>query len=144
MMNEQFGIHLKVKDIYPLHKGNTWITSQDGNYIIRTIMGSNQEPERDIIKVGQQGLRSGRVWHIWADEKGREWILTEKGTLIYKHKFNTPIPFKWIREVGENIFLATQNGKLAVYDEKEKLVMIPMPAGVTRINQLKTPDTSCS
>ena len=137
MMNEQFGINLKVKNIYPLPKGITWITSQHGNYIIRSVKKSDQEPERDILRVGQHGLRSGRVWHVWTDKKGREWILTEKGTLIYKHKFNTPMPFKWIREVNENIFLATPNGKLAVYDEKDKLVMIPMPAGVTRINQLK-------
>ena len=137
MINEQFGIKLKVKNIYPLPKGNTWITSQDGNYIIRTVKKSNQEPERDILRVGQHGLRSGKVWYVWVDKKGREWILTEKGALIYKHKFSTPMPFKWIREVGDNVFLATPNGKLAVYDEKDKLVMIPMPAGVTRINQLK-------
>ena len=99
MMNEQFGINLKVKNIYPLHKGITWITSQDGNYIIRDVKKNDQEPERDILRVGQHGLRSGRVWYVWADKKGREWILTEKGALIYKHKFNTPMPFKWIREV---------------------------------------------
>ena len=136
-MNEQFGINLKVNKIYPLNKGNTWITTLDGNYIVRTILDQDQEPIRNILKVGQDGLRSGNVWYIWADKKGREWILTDKGTTIYNHKFNTPIPFKWIREVGENIFLATENGKLAVFDEKNKLVNIPMPEGVTRINQLK-------
>lgn len=136
-INEQFGIDLRVDKIYPLKTGNTWITAKSGNYIIRNYMLPDQSFEKEIIKVGQHGLRSGNVWHIWADMKGREWILTDKGATIYNHKFNTHLPFKWIREVGENIFLATPNGKLAVYDEKEHLVMIPMPAGVTRINQLK-------
>ena len=136
-INEQLGIDLRVDKIYPLKTGNTWITAKSANYLIRNYMLPDQSFEKEIIKVGQHGLRSGNVWYVWADKKRREWILTDKGTTIYNHKFNTPIPFKWIREVGDNIFLATPNGKLAVYDEKEHLVMIPMPAGVTRINQLK-------
>ena len=136
-INEKFGIDLRVDKIYPLKTGNTWITAKSGNYIIRNYKLPDQSFDAEIIKVGQHGLKSGRVWHIWADKKRREWILTDKGTTIYNHHFSTPLPFKWIREVGDAIFLATPNGKLAVYDEKEHLVMIPMPAGVTRINQLK-------
>lgn len=136
-INEKFGIDLRVDKIYPLKTGNTWITAKSANYLIRNYMLPDQSFESEIIKVGQHGLRSGNVWHIWADMKGREWILTDKGATIYNHHFSTQLPFKWIREVGNNIFLATPNGKLAVYDEKEHLVMIPMPAGVTRINQLK-------
>ena len=136
-INEQFGIDLRVDKIFPLKTGNTWITAKSANYLIRNYMLPDQSFESEIIKVGQHGLRSGNVWYVWADKKRREWILTDKGTTIYNHKFNTHLPFKWIREVGDAIFLATPNGKLAVYDEKEHLVMIPMPAGVTRINQLK-------
>ena len=139
-INEQFDINLKVDKMYPIKKGSTWITTQDGNYIIRTILSADEEASRELIKVGEHGLRSEKVWYIWSDKKGREWILTEKGTTIYKHHFSTPIPFKWVREVGENIFLATTDGKLAVFDERDKLVMIPMPKGVTRINQLKNTD----
>lgn len=136
-INEQFGINLKVDQLYPIKNGSTWITTKDGNYIIRAILSQQEEVSRELIKVGEHGLRSGKVWYIWGDKKGREWIFTEKGTTIYKHHFSTPIPFKWVREVGENIFLATTDGKLAVFDERDKLVMIPMPKGVTRINQLK-------
>ena len=136
-INEQFGINLKVDNLYPIKNGNTWITTKEGNYIIRTFSSPEEKTNRRLIKVGEQGLRSGRIWYIWGDTKGREWILTEKGTTIYNHHFSTPMPFKWIREVGENIFLATPDGKLAVFDEREKLVKIPMPEGVTRINQLK-------
>lgn len=136
-INEQLGIDLRVDKIYPLKTGNTWITAKSANYIIKNYILPDQSFEKEIIKVGQHGLRSGRVWYVWADKKRREWILTDKGTTIYNHHFSTPLPFKWIREVGDAIFLATPNGKLAVYDEKEHLVMVPMPAGVTRINQLK-------
>lgn len=137
-MNKTFNIDLRVDKIYPIERGNTWITTSKGNYLIRTsgIPGEGgKKPE--IIKVGQQGLRSGHIWFIWADKKNREWILTDKGATIYNHHFSTPIPFKWVREVGDNIFLATKDGKLAVYDETNRLSIIPLPAGVTRINQLK-------
>ena len=136
-INEQFGINLKVDQLYPIKNGSTWITTKDGNYIIRAILSQQEEVSRELIKVGEHGLRSGKVWYVWSDKKGREWILTEKGTTIYKHHFSTPLPFKWVREVGDNVFLATPDGKIAVFDERDKLVMIPMPKGVTRINQLK-------
>lgn len=136
-INEQFGINLKVDQLYPIKNGSTWITTQDGNYIIRAILSQQEEVSRELIKVGEHGLRSGKVWYVWGDQKGREWIFTEKGTTIYNHHFSTPLPFKWVREVGGNIFLATPDGKLAAFDEREKLIMIPMPKGVTRINQLK-------
>ncbi|CUQ64162.1 Uncharacterised protein [Segatella copri] len=39
--------------------------------------------------------------------------------------------------MGEDEFLATEDGKLAKYDLQNRLTMIPMPEGVTRINGLK-------
>ena len=136
-INKLYNIDLRVDKIYNIKQGNTWVTTKSGDYLIR-IKGLQREGNiPELIKVGQDGLRSGNVWHIWADQKKREWILTDKGTTIYHSQFSTPIPFKWIREVGDNIFLATQDGRLAVFDENNKLNMIPLPAGVTRINQLK-------
>ena len=136
-INKLYNIDLRVDKIYPIKHDNTWVTTKSGDYLIR-INGLQREGNiPELIKVGQDGLRSGNVWHIWADKKKRDWILTDKGTTIYHSQFSTPIPFKWIREVGDNVFLATEDGRLAVFDENNKLNMIPLPAGVTRINQLK-------
>ena len=136
-VNKKFGINLRARNIYPIKNGNTWVTCDNANYVIRANGPHIDEQTTEVIHVGEQGLRSGKVWFIWCDKKGREWILTDKGTTIYNHHFSTPIPFKWVREVGESVFLATTDGRLAVYDERNKLSMIPLPAGVTRINQLK-------
>ena len=132
-INKKYNIDLRVDKIYSIKQGKNWLTTKSGDYLIR--ISERNIPK--LIKVGQDGLRSGHVWHIWSDKKNREWILTDKGTNIYHHQFSTPIPFKWVREVGNNIFLATQDGRLAVFDENNKLNMIPLPAGVIRINQLK-------
>lgn len=137
-LNERFNIQLRASQIYPLKNGHTWITTQNDKYLIRIGQGDDLDSMKpELIKVGQKGLRSGKIWFIKQDKKGREWILTDKGTMIYGSHFSTPIPFKWFREVGNTIFLATTDGKVAVYDEQNHLTMVPMPAGVTRINELK-------
>lgn len=138
MLCKRFGIHLEADQIYPLANGQTWITTKKQNFLIRVSQGDNIESMKpELIKVGEKGLRSGNVWYIKQDKRGREWILTDKGTFIYGKNFQTSTPFKWFREVGNTIFLATTDGKVAVYDEQNHLSWIPMPAGVTRINELK-------
>lgn len=138
MLCERFGIHLESSQIYPLANGHTWITTHKQNFLIRVSQGDDIESMKpELIKVGEKGLRSGNVWFIKQDKRGREWILTDKGTFIYGKNFHTSTPFKWFREVGNTIFLATTDGKVAVYDEQNHLSWIPMPAGVTRINELK-------
>lgn len=135
--NELFNIDLRVKQVYPLKNGATWFTSEDGKYIIRSTGRTFDEQNIDLIKVGDKGLKSKNVWYIHLDTHGREWVLTDKGACIYHSKFPSKLPFKWIRWVGDDVFLATEDGKLAKYDLQNRLTMIPMPEGVTRINELK-------
>ena len=136
-LDEKFGIDLRTDQIYPMKNGHTWVTDANGKYLLRTDGPTIGEGTPTLIRPGEQGIRSGKVWFIRDDFKGREWILTDKGTTIYGTKFSTPIPFKWIRWVGSDIYLATEDGRLATYDAQGRFSMIPMPQGVTRINQLK-------
>lgn len=136
-LNEQFGINLKVDNIYHLPTGYTWITTIGGKYIIRMKRNPYEANIPDLIKVGEKGLRSGKIWFVRSDFMKREWVLTDKGTFVWGGHFSSNLPFKWIREVGKSVFFATTDGKVAVVDEQNHLSMIPMPAGVTRINQLK-------
>lgn len=131
-----FNIDLRVNRVYPLKNGTTWITAENG-ITVRTTGDSYDKLNIELIKVGEKGLRSGNVWYIHQDIHGREWVLTDKGAYVYNSKFPSQLPFKWLRGVGEDEFLATEDGKLAKYDLQNRLTMIPMPEGVTRINQLK-------
>ena len=93
-INKLYNINLRVDKIYTIKHGTTWVTTKSGDYLIR-IHGLQREGKiPELIKVGKDGLRSGNVWHIWADKKKREWILTDKGATIYHNHFSTPIPFK--------------------------------------------------
>ena len=138
LINEKHKVKLSVKKIYSLPNKTAWITTQDQDYAIRIIGKEFTDDNPEIVHTGKNGLPSGRIWFITSDKKGREWLLTEKGTYIYNNKFRTPIPFKWFRQVGNTIYLATTDGKLAVFDEtRNHISIIPLPAGVTRINELK-------
>lgn len=136
--NKKFDIKFHVDKIYRMNNQATWITTNDHKYAVRIHTKDFTSTDPALLRVGKDGLPSGNIWYIKDDKKGREWILTDKGTIIYGTKFRTSIPFKWFRQVGNTIYLATTDGRVAVYDEsRSHLSMIPMPAGVTRINELK-------
>lgn len=68
-INKLYNIDLRVDKIYPIKHDNTWVTTKSGDYLIR-INGLQREGNiPELIKVGQDGLRSGNIWHIWADKK---------------------------------------------------------------------------
>lgn len=137
-INEMHNIDLRAKFVYTLSPTATWITTDKGKYALRFSSKDIQEGNPKLIRSGSKELPSGKIWFVTHDKKGREWLLTEKGTHIYGTNFTTRIPFKWFRQVGTTIYLATTDGKLAVYDEaRSHISMVPLPAGVTRINELK-------
>lgn len=137
-INEKFNIHLYADKVYTLSPEASWITTADHKYAIRISKKEFTDDNPKLIMGGTKSLPSGNIWYITADKKGREWIFTDKGTHIYGTKFTTPIPFKWFRQVGNNIYLATADGRVAVFDEtRNHISMIPMPEGVTKINELK-------
>lgn len=134
-INEKFKVDFRADNIYDINGGNTWVTSANADYLLRT--NDTDVLDFELIHVGQKGLKSGKVYFIYGDKKHREWILTDKGTTIYGKKFSTNVPYKWIREVGEYVFLATENGKVIVVDEKNRATNVPLPEGITHINELK-------
>lgn len=136
-LNDMFKIDLMVKDIYCLKNGVTWLTTQEGKYAIRITYDKDRTPYYELINAGTKGFKGGEIWFIRDDAQGREWILSKYGTYIYGSKFSTKIPFKWIRQVGNNYYLATVDGKLGIYDNKNHFSMMPLPAEVTKINELK-------
>ncbi len=136
-LDEKFNINLRVRNIFCLKNKVTWLVTDDPNYIIRIDDDTHEHDGAEIIRVGHNGFRGGKIWFIREDNKGREWILSDKGTYIYGKHFSTKIPFKWIRQVGNDFFFATSDGKLAIYDNHNNFSMLPLPAGVTRINELK-------
>lgn len=137
-IEKKFNIHLHVDNIFALTTKAAWITTLDHKFAVRISSKIFDDKNPELIKVGKNGLPSGNIWFITTDKKGREWVLSDKGTFVYNCQFKTNIPFKWFRQVGNTVYLATEDGKVAVFDEaRNHISLIPLPAGVTRINELK-------
>ena len=137
-IEKKFNIHLYVDNIYSLTTKAAWITTLDHKFAVRISSKIFDDKNPELIKVGKNGLPSGNIWFITTDKKGREWVLTDKGTFVYNSKFRSNVPFKWFRQVGNTVYLATEDGKVAVFDEaRNHLSMLPLPKGVTQINELK-------
>ena len=74
-INEQFGINLKVNKLYPIKKGSTWITTQNGNYIT--------EDEALAIALARVNLNADQI-------SGLEIELTEDdGRMVYEIEFRS-------------------------------------------------------
>ena len=98
-INEKFNINLLADKIYTLSPRATWITTTDHQYAIRISSKEFNDENPKLIKAGTRALPSGNIWFITTDKKGREWILTDKGTHIYCTNCTTSLPFKLFRQV---------------------------------------------
>lgn len=125
-----------VKQTYVLPKGVTWVACDKGY---------NFRIEENLCKEGKgitlynsfnQTLKGNRIFNIFQDSEGDEWILTNKGvTVVGNKKADSDFPFYYIAEVDGKIFLASTSGKLAVYDfQTEKIRFTEAPYDLQVIN----------
>lgn len=120
-----------VSSIYPLSKGITWVTCEQG-YAFR-INEQTCKEGKDIVLYStfNQNLKGTRILDIYQDSDGDEWIMTDKGvTIIGKKRINSDFPFKTVREYNKKIYLVSTSGKLALYDSQSgsiKFQELPCP-----------------
>lgn len=125
-----------VEQTYVLPKGVVWVSCDKGY---------NFRIEEEFCKSGKgitlynsfnQTLKGDRIFSVYQDSEGDEWILTDKGvSVIGKKKADNDFPFYYIKEAYGRIFLASTSGKLAVYDMKtEKIRFAEIPYNVQAIN----------
>jgi signal transduction histidine kinase/ligand-binding sensor domain-containing protein/CheY-like chemotaxis protein/AraC-like DNA-binding protein len=78
------------------------------------------------------------IYQIFGDSDGDEWILSDKGIVIEgKKKINNNKSFRFIVETGGAIYLASQNGYLATYNQSRQLMPLNLPFKFDSINNLK-------
>lgn len=139
VIKKELGIDIRVRDVFTLKNGNTWLTSMDNRFVVRiTDLPSPQSKCPKLIRQGEQGLISARVSNIETDSLDREWIFTDRNTLVYGHRFNSNVAWRQMCQSGKSVFLCSADGRLAEYDEHDRLHPIAMPVGVKTINDIKT------
>ena len=117
-----------VEKLYVLRKGITWAVGVQ-NELFR--MDENKFPDMESVQLytGKTEYSIGdSIYTIIQDKDGDEWILTNKGTTIVgKKSIANRMPFKFMVENEDDIYLATSKGFLARYDYQNQNVVPCVP-----------------
>ena len=124
--------------IQSLEKGIAWIICENG-YTYRA--------DEQLCKKGEgitlysaftRNLKGDRIFTVYQDSDGDEWVLTNKGVTIVGNKtVDTDFPFQYITQIKENIYLIADKGKLAQYNFRtKKLKFITIPCPHNKINNV--------
>lgn len=117
-----------VEKLYVLRKGITWAVGVQ-NELYR--MDENKFPAMESIELytGKTENSIGdSIYNIIQDKDGDEWILTNKGTtIIGKKSMANLMPFKFMVENADDIYLATSKGFFARYDHQSQNVVPCVP-----------------
>ena len=118
-----------VAQIYPLEKGITWITYQNG-YTFRIDEQMCKEGKGMILYSNfNRTLKGDKILNIYQDTDGDEWVMTNKGiNIIGKKQIESDFPFRKVIESNKHIYLISTSGRLATYtasNGKIKFMEIP-------------------
>lgn len=104
--------------LYPVDRNQAmWVVLNDGS----CVRYSYKDPtDYTLWSLEEQG-KSRTLFNIYEDQKGREWLLTDRGTRIYNEGTISDFPFSMIAESGDTIFLGSKEGYQACYTESDGL-----------------------
>ncbi|MDR0940159.1 MAG: response regulator [Mediterranea sp.] len=124
---------ITVQHIYPLRDGIVWIVCDDG-YCFRMDERRYDKPEGLTVYNTFDGqLKGNRIFNIYQDTEGDEWILTDKGiTIVGQKRINNNFPFKNINEIDGKVYLVSTSDKPAMYQPQTgnvRFIDMPRPAG---------------
>lgn len=118
-----------VNKLYVLKGGITWAIGMQ-NELYR--IDENKFPHEQSVELysrsGEMGV-GDKIYDILQDAEGNEWILTNKGTTLIKQKKSTAhlMPFEFMVELPEGIYLATSKGFFAKYDKDSQDILPCVP-----------------
>ena len=89
-------------------------------------------------------MKGDKIYTVFEDSEGDEWILTNKGiSIIGKKQVDSDFPFQYIKEADGIIYLVSQSDKLASYNFKTRqFKFIEIPYHVSMINEVKKFDSN--
>ena len=126
--------------IASLPSGHAWLFSrgEEGPCIcIDERRGLNAESI--LIFSRENGKLPGKtVYGVELDDEGREWLCTDGGTAIVGTEQKSSIPYTFVRQLGQQVFLATKDGRFGTYDGKTITPMRNLPEHIGGVRELET------
>lgn len=123
--------NFRARSIYPLAKGVTWVVGDDNEKFSFRIIDKKKGEKESIEKMeGVQILR------VRQDYEGREWLLTDKGIMLWGTNKRNAVRYIHMNEFGKTIILASATRHLAYY-ENGKFHPIALPSDISKIYRMR-------
>lgn len=129
------GRRMRVRNIYSLPNGHTWIACED---LLGRVIRINDRlaPTKNGITVYKMRrlAANASVHKVEQDGEGREWIFTSKGIELFGGELGFTVPYEFMQQVGNTLFFATLHGDMSVLRSvRQGLVALDVPTNVTCI-----------
>lgn len=134
---QHFNTPLQIENLYPLSKGITWVTLNNGGcFRISDKECTVSSGIQYITAIDDVEL--GKVCRVFEDKQGEEWVFSDKGVSIFGKRTISSYPFSMFETMDNLVFLASQNGRLAYYDVNTmQFNIVPFQEKIQHINGIK-------
>ena len=69
-----------------------------------------------------------KIYTVYQDKRGYEWILTEQGTFVYNHpEIQTDVRLRYVKEADKSTYFLTEGGELYTFVPDAGILHIPNP-----------------
>ena len=69
-----------------------------------------------------------KIYTVYQDKRGYEWILTEQGTFVYNHpEIQTDVRLRYVKEADKSTYFLTEGGELYTFVPDAGILQIPNP-----------------
>ena len=141
LIDKHLGKPFICQRIESLQNGYTWLFSrnEDGP-CIRIDEHRGLSPESIEMFSFENGRLPGKtVYGVELDSWGREWLCTDGGTSVVGTDLKTQLPYVFVRQIAQQVFLATRDGRFACYDGKNLVpVLRSLPGQIKEVRALDT------
>lgn len=118
----------EVARIYKQTGGILWFSNKAGELFrideerLGEADGIVHSPCRSCAGHGQ------KIYTVYQDKRGYEWILTEQGTFVYNHpEIQTDVRLRYVKEADKSTYFLTEGGELYTFVPDAGILHIPNP-----------------
>lgn len=133
---QKFNSPLYFDALYPLSKGVTWVAlSGEGGF--RILDEECTTPAGIQYVTTTVHTEIGKIYNVFEDSRGDEWILSDKGVMLYDKRVISSYPYSMYDTIDNHVFLASENGRFAYYDiDSHQLNIVPLDESIRKINAI--------
>lgn len=117
LIHAKYGVTMKSRNIYALHKGVSWVTQDNGQMGLVRIDDNVPLDQRavELMRIDTMVVASNFVNRVVEDRDGREWILTDKCVKLYGTSLCFDGRYEYIQQLGQRVYMATPDGQLGCW-----------------------------